>query len=118
MKKLLLFLFVFLWLVTFAFAQGASVSSGGSNAVIPKQTKKVGFVIDPLNKADIKALDDAMKPFEDYAKEYNRLVGLRDRIYQTLIRAKGIDIKELTELPIITADSINLILNAEPKAKK
>lgn len=109
-------------MLTSAFAQGDSVSPEQIKhqpvkPVSITQTKKVGIAIDPLNKADIKALDDGMKPYEDFVKEYNRLFGLRDRIYKTLMGTKGVDPKDFAEQPRITADSINMVLRVEPPKK-
>lgn len=76
----------------------------------PEIAKKEGIAIDKLNQADIKALDEAMKPLEDYVREYNRLAGLKGRIYQTLVKSHGIDIRDYESLKI-TADSIKFLTN-------
>lgn len=94
--------------------ESATLISAGGDALV-KPTIKIGIKIDPLNQADVKALEDAMKPYEDIVKEYNRLAGLKNSIYQTLIKAKGISMKELAQDPRITVDSINLVINRPDK---
>lgn len=84
-----------------------TVTSGG--AVIKKPETK-GIAIAPSLQADIKQLDEAMKPYEDLVKEYNRLAGLKNHIYEVLIKADGIDMKNLIAQPVVTQDSIKLTL--------
>lgn len=88
----------------------AIIATGSASLTSVQKTKPIGIAIDPLLQADIKQLDEAMKPYEDIVKEYNRIVGLRTRIYETLIKAKGIAMKDLSAPPQITSDSLKLII--------
>lgn len=101
-----------------AFAQPTASVKKSEPAVITssgtavKPTEKKGIAIAPSLQADIKQLDAAMKPYEDLVKEYNRLAGLKNHIYDVLIKANGIDMKKLlTEQTQITVDSIKLVVN-------
>lgn len=121
MKKLLLFIFIFLWLVIFAFAQPASnkkpvpaVITAARTAGATQTHEKRGIRIAPALQADIKQLEDTMKPYEEVWKEYNRLAGLKSHVYEVLIKAEGIDMKELVAQPQITADSIKLLIKKTP----
>ena len=107
MKNLITILFLLIGMSVFAQGSGDMHPT----TLVKPITKPVGIAIDPLNQADIKALNEAMKPYEDIVKEYNRLAGLKNNIYQTLIKAKGINIKDLAKEPQITTDTINLVVN-------
>lgn len=67
----------------------------------------------PILQNDIKSLNDQMKPYEEIVKEYNRLLGLKVIIYQTIIKSKGIRLDSLIAEPIFLQDSIKVELKGK-----
>lgn len=87
------------------------ITSGGSTALLDKAEQAIYIL--PILQNDIKSLNDQMKPYEEIVKEYNRLLGLKVTIYQTIIKSKGIRLDSLIAEPIFLSDSIKVKLKGK-----
>lgn len=108
-----LFSIVFLTFTVLAFGQSAVKKAPalivGGNVVKKKETVTIGLRIQSGSQKDIKELTEAMKPYEDQWREYNRLLGLRTNIYTTLMKSTVYSIDSLAAQPVITQDSIKMV---------
>lgn len=89
------------------------ITSGGSAALLENRKSEQSIYIQPTLQNSIKSLNDQMKPYEEMVKEYNRLLGLKITIYQTIIQSKGIGLDSLITEPIFLQDSIKVKLKGK-----
>lgn len=122
MKSILFLSLLFVSISTFAqkatkdgqiVAKLNKIAASGSAALIGNNQAEQSIYILPILQNDIKSLNDQMKPYEEIVKEYNRLLGLKVIIYQTIIKSKGIRLDSLIAEPIFLQDSIKVELKGK-----
>lgn len=96
MKKFLLFLFVFLWIITFAFAQGASIAIAGPIKLKPTQVKVLANLDSVRNvfSADVEKNKEAINTFNALMQRSTSLVEQQKQAYNLIMDAAGYDPKK------------------------